>query len=97
MQPLHYIPKKISDLKQADKKVAIMGKIIQAEENSFIIDDESGKVEIFSEERVESDKMVRAFCTVIEGRLKADAVQDLNNFDLNLYRRIKELYSKIGV
>lgn len=97
MQAIHYIPKKISDLKQTDRKVAIMGKIISAEENSFVVDDESGKVEIFSEEPVESNKLVRAFCTVIEGRLKADAVQDLNNFDLNLYRKIKELYRKIGV
>ena len=74
-----------------------MGKVVQAEENSFVVDDESGKVEVFSEEPVEADKIVRAFCTVIDGRLKADAIQDLNNFDLNLYRRIKELYRKIGV
>ncbi len=97
MQPTHYTPKKISEVNKDDRKVSIIGTVIQSEENSFVIGDESGKVEVFSEENVESDKLVRAFCTVIEGRLKADAIQNLDNFDLNLYRKIKELYNRIGV
>jgi len=94
---VHYIPKKISDIKTADSKIVLIGKVLQAGENSFVLDDESGKVEIYSEQAVEVNKLVRVFCVVIEGRLKADVVQSLNGFDTNLYKKVKELYNRAGV
>ena len=92
-----YFPKKISEIKNTDSKVSVVGKVVQIGENEFILQDDSGKVEIFSEEKVEIGKTVRAFCSMIDGKLNADIIQSLNGFDLNLYRKVKELYNRAGL
>ena len=80
-----------------DNKIAVIGKVIQANENFFVLDDGTGKVQISSEKKAEENKLVRAFCTIAEGKMKADIVQQLENFDLNLLKTVDELYSKAGV
>jgi len=93
-QALHYKPRKISSIKENDFRVSIIGKVIEIKENSFIISDESGELEIFSKKPLEKNSIVRVFCSREEDKFKADAVQDLKGFDLNLYNRIKELYKR---
>ncbi len=95
--PTYYKPRKISQIMNADNKIAVVGRVIQIDENSFILDDDTGKAEIFSEEAVEQNKIVRAFCAIAEGKLKAEIVQKLENFDLNLFKKIEELYNRAGV
>jgi len=98
MFALHYKPKKISEINlKTDSRIAIIGKVTEQGENSFVLDDGSGKIEIISEEEVKLNKTVRVFCSLIENQLKADVVQSLNGFDLNLFNKIKELYNKAGV
>ncbi|MDI6798715.1 MAG: hypothetical protein QMD12_01820 [Candidatus Aenigmarchaeota archaeon] len=98
MFALRYIPKKISEINsKTDSRIAIVGKVIEQGENSFVLEDDSGKVEIESEEEVELNKTVRVFCSLTENQLKADIVQSLNGFDLNLFNKVKELYNKAGV
>lgn len=74
-----------------------MGTVVLAGENVFELEDSSGKIEIFSESPANVGDLVRAFCTIVDGRLKADAVQSLNGLDLNLYQKVQELYRKVGV
>lgn len=97
MPAQHYVPKKISDVKKTDSRIALMGTVVSASENSLVVEDSSGRTEIFSEQQVEAGKLVRVFCTNVDGRLKADAVQSLNGLDLNLYLKMQELYRKVGV
>lgn len=97
MMPQRYVPKKISSVKNSDARVSLMGKIISSEENTFVIEDSSGKTEVVSEKPVEAGSVVRVFCTNVDGRLKADAVQSLNGMDLNLYQKTEELYRKAGL
>lgn len=97
MQPQRYFPKKISDVKKTDSRVSVMGTVVSSGENIFEIEDSSGKTEIFSEFPAKVGDLVRAFCTTVDGRLKADAVQSLNGLDLNLYQKVQELYRKVGV
>jgi hypothetical protein len=98
MFSLHYRPKKVSEINvKADSRVSTLGKVTELGEKSFFLDDGSGKIEIISEAAVEPNKLVRAFCSVVDSQLKADVVQSLNNFDLDLFNRIKELYSRAGV
>jgi hypothetical protein len=92
-----YMPKKISQISESDSKVAIIGKVIDVGEDSFILDDDTGKVEIATDIPVEKDSLLRVFCSMVDGHLKADVVQDLKGLDLNLYKRIEELYNKSGV
>ncbi len=97
MPAQHYVPKRISDVKKADSRVSLMGTVVSSSENSLVIEDSSGRAEIFSEQQVDVGKLVRVFCTNVDGRLKADAVQSLNGLDLNLYLKVQELYRKVGV
>jgi hypothetical protein len=95
---LHYKPKKISEVNlKNDKKISLLGKIVEVREDFFILDDNSGKIEIFSDTLVEANKLIRVFCSVFEQRLKADVIQNLNGFDIDLFNRIEELYRKKGV
>jgi hypothetical protein len=91
---LHYKPKKISEIKSSDLRVAIIGKIMEKKENSFVVDDGSGKVEVLFDGEVRNNELIRAFCSVIDDKLKADIVQNLNGFDLDLFNKINELYRK---
>ncbi len=95
--PTHYKPRKISQIMNTDSKIAVIGKVVQVDQNSFVLNDDTGKAEIFSEEAVEQNKVVRAFCTIAEGKLKAEIVQKLENFDLNLFKKIEELYNRAGL
>jgi len=97
-QSLHYKPKKISELNlKTEKRVSLLGKVVELRANSFVLSDKSGSVEIFSELPVESNRLVRVFCSVAENQLKADLVQSLNGFDADLFNRIEELYRARGL
>ena len=80
-----------------DSKIAVIGRVVQTDSNSFILEDDTGKVEIFFEENVDQNKIVRAFCTIADGKLKADIVQKLENFDSNLFKTVEELYNRAGL
>lgn len=92
------MPKKISEINlKTDRNISIIGKIISSEENVFTIEDDSDKIEIAFEGEVEKNKLVRVFCSVLDEQLKADVIQNLKGFDLKLFNKVKELYSKAGV
>jgi len=95
--PDHYLPKKISSISSSDNKVAIIGTVSETSENSFIIDDGTGKIEIISDQTAEKGELIKVFCSSIEGKLKADVIQSLKAFDLNLFKEVEELYSKEGL
>lgn len=93
----HYKPKKLSQVTKEDSRVAIIGKIMEVGENSFILQDDSSTTDIFSDIPAEKDKLVRVYCSVIAGNLKADVIQDLTGFDVELLKKVEELYNKAGV
>ncbi|MGC8812160.1 MAG: hypothetical protein ACP5O8_01055 [Candidatus Aenigmatarchaeota archaeon] len=98
MPAFHYKPRRISEVSlKKDSKVAIVGKVLDQLENSFILDDGTGKVEIFFEGELRKNQVVRAFCSVVENQLKADIVQSLNGLDLEHFRKIEEMYKKVGL
>jgi hypothetical protein len=96
--PTNYKPRKISGINpKTDNKISIVGKIVDIKENSFILEDDYGKIEIFSEEKVEKNKVVRVFCSLVDGKLKADLIQNLEGMDLNLFKKVQELYYRVGL
>ncbi|MEK6909675.1 MAG: hypothetical protein AABW61_01200 [Candidatus Aenigmatarchaeota archaeon] len=97
MPTFHYIPKQISEVKPTDSRVSLIGNVVNVGENSFILDDGTGKIEVISEMPVERNKLFRVFCSVIDEKLKADVVQDMEGLDLNLFKKVKELYNSSGV
>lgn len=97
----HYIPKKISQLADKDSKVSLTGNIIQSKENSFILDDGTARTEISFEGELKGNeeglrgKLVRVFCSIMDEKLKADIVQPLEGLDLNLFKKVEDLYNKV--
>jgi len=95
MFALHYKPKKISEIdSKADNRVSLVGKVIENRKSGFVLDDDTGKIEIVFEGDIKPKKMVRVFCSLVDGQLKADVVQNLEGLDLNLFKKVKELYNK---
>ena len=97
MSTSHYILKQISEVNSNDSRVSLIGNVASAGENSFVLDDSTGKIEIISDKQVERNKLVKVFCSVIDEKLKADVVQDMEGLDLNLFKKVKELYNRAGV
>lgn len=97
MRSQRYVPKKISEIKDTDTKISIIGKIQELKTNSFVIEDETGKLELFTEQNVDAGNIIRVFCSLSDGRLKADVIQSLNGLDINLYHKVEDLYRKVGI
>lgn len=106
MPAIHYIPRKISKIEKDDQRVAITGKVIESKDDSFVIDDGTGKIEVFmklegmenkNDVKIDVDDFVRAFCIIIGSQLKADVVQSLKGLDLDQLKKIEELYNKAGI
>ena len=96
--PDYYLPKKISELDlKRDRMVSIIGKVLELQENGFVLSDDSGKIEIISDKPIEPDSQIRVFCTLINQQLKSDLIQDMKDFDVGLFYKVKELYNKSGV
>lgn len=97
MPSYHYFQKQVAQVTPNDSKVSIIGNVASVGENSFVLDDGAGRIEIISDSQVERNKLVRVFCSVTDEKLKADVVQDLEGLDLNLFKKVEELYNRAGV
>jgi len=98
------VPKKIAQISKNDRKVSIVGTVVSSTDDSFVLDDGSGKIEVFFEkenaegrERIKKDKTIRAFCTLVGEQLKLDVAQSADGLDLNLLKTVDDLYSKAGI
>ncbi|MEM5793323.1 MAG: OB-fold nucleic acid binding domain-containing protein [Candidatus Aenigmatarchaeota archaeon] len=105
--PNHYQVRKISEINpETDFKVSIIGIVVDKKDDTIIIDDGHGKIQVFVNypeitEKLKPNQIVRVFGVIVpldEGfEVKADIVQDLSGFDINLYKKIEELYNRVGV
>ncbi len=93
----YYKPKVISGITKKDNKISIVGKILDTKENSFILEDPTGKTEVFFDGKVEKNKIVRVFCSLVEGKLRSDLIQNLEGLDSSLFKKIQELYYKARI
>lgn len=92
--PVHYVPKRISEIKERDSFISVIGRVETVDDKFFVVDG-TQKIEIVCEKALERGKLVRVFCSRSEGRWKVDVVQDLEKLDLELFKRAEELYKKI--
>ena len=93
----YYKMKLVKNVKESDVKVLLVGKVVKVEDDGFVLQDESGERKIIFDGEVEEGEIVKAFCSVENHGLRADMVKDLKNFDLNLFKKIRELYNKVGL
>jgi len=92
------IEKKISDIQpESDVRVRLLGTIIDSSINSVVLDDGSGKIEVYFEEqpKVRQGQLVRIVARIlplIDGfECKGELIQNLDGFNLDLYKRVKEI------
>lgn len=112
MLPERYVPKRIADIKETDRRVALVGMVgtvldEQTGVSQTIIDDSTGKIEVFFDPaeqaavaeavRAQDGRLIRAFCTNEGGKLRLDVLQPLAGADINLLKTVEELYGKAGL
>jgi hypothetical protein len=92
------IEKSIADiLPESDVRVRLIGTVIDTTPNSIVIDDGTGKIEVyFGEElNVKQGQMVRVVTRIlpqIDGfECRGEAIQTLDNFNLKLYKKAREI------
>ncbi len=92
-----YFPKKISEARMSEGKICVVGIVDDPREDGFVIRDGNEKIHIEFVGSPQKNKFVRVFCTVNDGKVRADIVQNLNGADVQLFKKVEELYSKAGV
>ncbi len=103
----HYLKRNISDINpELDMRIKVLGFVVDKKDDTLVIDDGSGKIQAFIDtpammEKTDINQLVRVFGSVlpIENgfEVKGDIVQDLSSLDINLYKKIDELYNKEGL
>lgn len=100
----HYEKRKISDIDpNTDSRVRVMGFVVDKKEDTIVIDDGGGKVNVFMEsgaiDKLEINQLVRLFGMIMPlengFEIKADVVQDLSGLNINLYKKVDELYNRV--
>lgn len=102
-----YVKRKIPEINpDVDLKVKILGFVVDKKGGTIMLDDGSGKVKVFVDvpemiEKINVNQLIRVFGSTlpIENgfEIKADIVQDLSNLNIDLYKKVEELYNKMGV
>lgn len=90
------IEKSISEIHpDSDVRIRITGTIIDVGPNSIVLDDGSGKIEVYFEElpKVRQGQLVRVITRIlplIDGyECKGEVLQNLDGFNLELYKKAR--------
>jgi len=96
------LERKITEIHpEMDVRVRLTGTVIESTLNSIVLDDGSGKVEIFFDEdpNVRHGQMVKTIVRIlplIDGfECRGEAVQTLDGFDIDLYNKAKEVIKNV--
>ena len=82
---------------ETDVRVKLIGTVIDSSENSLILDDGTGKIEITFDEPVfinnnQLVKVIARIIPLIDGfECKGEVLQTLDKFDLALYRKARDI------
>lgn len=92
--------KLVSEILPNDIRVRILGTVIDKSEGAMVLDDGSGRLEILAEgQSAEVGKMVRVVTRILPMtggfEARAECVQDMTGFDVELYRRAKDVAKKV--
>jgi uncharacterized protein YdeI (BOF family) len=103
----HYLKKFISEINpDTDLKVKLIGFVVDKKGDTMVLDDGSGKVNVFVDtlnvmEKININQLVRVFGSTLPTEngfeIKADLIQDLTNLNINLYKKVEEMYKEMGV
>jgi len=83
----------IKNLKN-NSKAAVSGFIVDKNENSIVINDNTGNLPVIINTDLKPNNFVRVFGYYINGELQAHLVQDLNTINKNLYIKFKMILNQ---
>lgn len=90
----YFKEKYIKNLIKDDFNVAVAGMVVNKQDNSFILDDGTGQVMVYSNNEVNGD-FVRVFgrVNIIDNNLHVQGfiIQDISKVDKFLYKKVKDL------
>ena len=92
---MFYKPRSTATIKDNDVKVSLVGKVVEIGEDYFILDDGLGSKKISSSFKVDEDETIRVFCSVSNGELSADIVQVLDGLDLELFKKVDDMFNTL--
>lgn len=93
------VPKKVEAIKpEKDVRVRLLGTVIGKEDDSILLDDGSGSVEIFLDEedlkRIEEKNKIRVLGRVLPTpesfEIQGELVQEMDDLDFDLYNKAME-------
>ena len=90
-----YKPRKAETIEKEDTKFFLLGKVQEVGEGFFILADETGKVKINSNFKVEKGSLVRVFCSKFDEEIVADFVQNMDGLDWELWKKAESLYLRL--
>ncbi|MFH0929389.1 MAG: hypothetical protein V1818_03470 [Candidatus Aenigmatarchaeota archaeon] len=85
---------------ELDVRLRLTGTVIDSSPNSVVIDDGTGKVEIFLEKdpMVRQGQMIRVITRImpmIDGfECRGEAIQNMDGFNIDLYKKAKEIANR---
>lgn len=85
---------------ELDVRLRLTGTVIDSSPNSVVIDDGTGKVEVFLEKDpiVRQGQMVRVITRImpmIDGfECRGEAIQNMDGFNIDLYKKAKEIANR---
>lgn len=101
-----YAKKKIDEINpDIDYRVKVIGLIVDKTDDTIVVDDGSSKVRVFVDADVMNKIGIHQFVAVFGSTipsdkgfdLKANVIQDLTGLDLNLYKKVDDLYKNLEV
>jgi len=90
-----YKPRKAETIEKEDTKFFLLGKVQEVGEGFFILADETGKVKINGNFKVEKGSLVRVFCSKFDEEIVADFVQNMDGLDWELWKKAESLYLRL--
>ncbi|MBU7016318.1 MAG: replication protein RepA [Theionarchaea archaeon] len=92
------LEKDVCDIDEEDIRVSVVGIVVKKDpiQYSMIIDDGTGSITVFADKLFDIQSIIRVIGrpqTRGEPIIDAEIVQDFTDFDLELYRKVKEMES----
>ncbi|GEM_PF-731319 len=89
--------RRISELREGEERVKVMGILLEKRESEIVLDDGSGMLTVFSDEEgmfkeLEPGSKVRVFGRPLAGgkEMRAEIVQRVDGLDFELYWKVME-------
>ena len=91
------VERKVSDIKEEDIRVRVLGTVVDKTDTSVVVDDGTGNIMANFEEpiKAEMNQLVRVFGRVIstaDGKeLQGEVLQNMTGLDMELYKKVSEV------